>query len=191
MKRLVATLMISSAALPVWAAEGTGEGFLGLSPLFWKSANFILFFGLLFYLLVRPLSRFFHSRRTQIDAQMKESVRQQQEAERLREEMEQRIAALSGEVAALRERMLREGERERDDLQRQGDAEATRLVAQIELEARRRVEAARRDLAADAAEVAAQLALELLQREMTPEDRERIFRTTLDHLRARHEEGAR
>lgn len=191
MKRLFAALMISCIALPAWAAEEAGESFLGLSPLFWKSANFILFFGLLFYLLVRPLSKFFHTRRSQIDAQMKESVHQQQEAERLRSEMEQRLATLSGEIAALKDRMRREGEREREVLERHGDEEAARLVAQIDQEAGRRVEAARRELAADAAEVAAQLALELLQRELTPEDRERIFRTTLERLSARGEEGVR
>jgi F-type H+-transporting ATPase subunit b len=190
-KGLFVAVVISFTALPAWAAAEGGESFLGLSPLFWKSANFIVFFGLLFYLLVRPLSKFFHTRRSQIDAQMKESVHQQQEAERLRSEMEQRLAALSGEIAALKDRMRREGEREREALERQGDAEAARLVAQIDQEAGRRVEAARRELAADAAEVAAQLALELLQRELTPEDRKRIFRTTLERLSARGEGGVR
>ena len=191
MKRLVAVLTVCFLALPAWAAEEAGEGFLGLSPLFWKIANFILFFGLLFYLLVRPLSKFFHTRRAQIDAQMKESVHQRQEAERLRTEMEQRLTALSGEIASLRERMRRDGERERAALERQGDAEAARLVAQIDQEASRRVEEVRRELAADAAEVAAQLAIELLQRELTPEDRERIFRTTLERLGARSNGGGR
>jgi len=190
-KRLVAVLTVCFLALPAWAAEEAGEGFLGLSPLFWKIANFILFFGLLFYLLVRPLSKFFHTRRAQIDAQMKESVHQRQEAERLRTEMEQRLTALSGEIASLRERMRRDGERERAALERQGDAEAARLVAQIDQEASRRVEEVRRELAADAAEVAAQLAIELLQRELTPEDRERIFRTTLERLGARSNGGGR
>jgi hypothetical protein len=38
--------------------------------------------------------------------------------------------------------------------------------------------------------VAAELALELLQRELTPEDRERIFRTTLERLAARAARGS-
>jgi len=105
--------------------------------------------------------------------------------------MEQRLTALSGEIASLRERMRRDGERERAALERQGDAEAARLVAQIDQEASRRVEEVRRELAADAAEVAAQLAIELLQRELTPEDRERIFRTTLERLGARSNGGGR
>ena len=191
MNRLLAVLIVWCAALPAWAAEEVAEGFLGVPPLFWKIANLILFFGLLFYLLVRPLSRFFRIRREQIASQMKEAVHQRQEAETLRSDMERRVAALSGEIAALKERLRRDGERERAALEHQGEEEAARLVAQIGQEAARRVEEARRALASEAAAVAADLALDLLQRELTPEDRERIFRATLERLTARAAGGAR
>jgi F-type H+-transporting ATPase subunit b len=182
-KRLLTVLVLACAALPAWAVEETGEGFLGLPSLFWKTANLVVFFGLLAYLLVRPLSRFFRARREQIVSHMKEAANQQREAERLRSEMETRVAALSGEIEALKERLRRDGERERAALEHQGEEEAARLVAQIGAEAARRVEEARRALASEAAAVAADLALELLQRELTTEDRERIFRATLERLR--------
>ena len=188
-KRLLVTLVLVCGALPAWAAEEAGGDFLGLPSLFWKVGNLIVFFGLLVYLLVRPLSRFFRARTEQITSHMKEAARQQQEAERLRSEMETRVAALSGEIAALKERLQHDGEREREALARQGEEEAARMVAQIEQEAARRVEQARRELASEAATVAAELALELLQRELTPEDRERIFRTTVERLTARAARG--
>jgi F-type H+-transporting ATPase subunit b len=182
-KRLPVTLVLWCAALPAWAAEEAGEPFLGLPSLFWKVANLVVFFGLLAYLLVRPMSRFFRARREQILSHIKEAAKQQLEAERLRSEMEKRVAALSGEIEALKERLRRDGERERAALERQGEEEASRLVAQIGKEAERRVEEARRELASEAATVAAYLALELLRKELTPQDRERIFRTTLERLR--------
>jgi F-type H+-transporting ATPase subunit b len=184
-------LPLSLVALPAFAAEEGAGGFLGVSPLVWKIANLVVFFGLLFYLLARPLSRFFHARGEQIGTQMKEAALHQQEAERLRSEMEERVAALAGEIAELKDRLRREGERERETLERQGEAEAARLVAQLDQEASRRVDQARRELASEAASVAADLALELLERELTPEDRERIFRTTLERLTARAAKGAR
>ena len=104
------------------------------------------------------------------------------EAERFRIEMEHRVATLAGEIATLKERLRSEGERERQALERQGEGEAARLVSQIEQEAARRVQDARRQLASEAASVAADLAVELLRRELTAEDRERIFRTTLERL---------
>lgn len=169
-------------AIPAWAADEGGETFLGLPTLFWKVANFVDFFGLLFFLLARPLSRFFQSRRAQIVAQMQEAERQKCEAEQFRGEMEKRIAGLVGEIAALQERLKGEGERELQALERQGEHEAARLIAQIEQEAARRVQDARRQLAAEAASVAADLAVELLRRELTAEDRDRIFKTTLARL---------
>jgi hypothetical protein len=100
-KRLLAALVLVCAALPAWAADETSGDFLGLPPLFWKVGNLIVFFGLLVYLLVRPLSRFFRARTEQITSHMKEAAHQQQEAARLRSEMETRVAAL-GEITALR-----------------------------------------------------------------------------------------
>jgi F-type H+-transporting ATPase subunit b len=181
-KRVLTTLALLCVALPAWGAEEGGESFLGLPSLFWKVGNLVFFFGLLAYLLVRPMSRFFRARREQILSHMKEAANQQVEAERLRAEMEKRVAALSGEIEALKERLRRDGEREHAALERQGEEEASRLLAQIGKETERRVEDARRQLASQAAAVAADLALELLQRELTAEDRERIFRTTLERL---------
>jgi F-type H+-transporting ATPase subunit b len=190
-RRLAVATAISLAAMPAWAGEASGTAFLGLPTIFWKVANFAFFFGLLFYLLARPTAKFFRSRREQIATQLAEAERAQREAEQLRAEMNGRLAALSGEIKALQERLRSEGEREREELERQGDAEAARLTAQIEQEAARRVADARRQLAAEAASVASDLAIELLQRELTAEDRERIFRTTLEHLDERRVGGAR
>ena len=179
------------AALPAWAAEEGGAGFLGLPTIFWKVANFAFFFGALFVLLARPAAKFFRSRREQIAAQLAQAERAQREAEELRSEMNQRVAALSGEIKALQERLHRDGERDREALERQGDAEAARLSAQIEQEAARRVADARRLLAAEAAAVAADIAVELLERGLNAEDRERIFQTALERLDERPVEGAR
>jgi F-type H+-transporting ATPase subunit b len=187
----IAALSLWFFAVPALAAEGGGGGFLGLPTLFWKTANLVVFFGLMFYLLARPLSRFFHARREQIAAQMKEAALHLEEAERLRAEMEEKVAALAEEIAELKERLRQEGEREREALERQGKEEAARLVAQFDHEASRRIDEARRQLASEAASVAAELALELLERELTVEDRERIFRTTLDRLTARAASGGR
>jgi len=181
-RRVLIALAGVWAAVPAWAADEGAETFLGLPTMFWKVANFVAFFGLLFFLLARPLSKFFRTRRGQIAGQLKEAEDQKREAERFRAEMEARVAALAGEITALQERLKSEGERERQALERQGEAEAARLAAQIEQEAARRLQDARRQLASEAASVAADLAVELLRRELTAEDRDRIFRTTLERL---------
>jgi F-type H+-transporting ATPase subunit b len=190
-RRLLIAAVTLCLAVPAWAEEEGGGTFLGLPTVFWKVANFVAFFGLLFFLLARPLSKFFHTRRGQIETQLREAEEAKREAERFRLEMEARVAALTGEISALQERLKGDGERERQALERQGEAEAARLVAQIDQEATRRVQEARRQLAAEAASVAADLAVEILRRELTAEDRERIFRTTLERLGSGPAGGAR
>ena len=169
-------------AVPVWASEEAGETFLGISSLGWKVINFLLFFGLLAYLLVRPLQSFFASRRETIAKELEEAAHQREEARRLKADAEQRVASLQAEIANLRERLQLEGQRERESLIQLGETEAARLALQARAEADRRVAAASSQLAREAAETAAELARELLSRELTAEDRDRIFTRTLRRL---------
>jgi F-type H+-transporting ATPase subunit b len=170
------------AAMPARASEEAVQTFLGIPTLGWKIINFVAFFGLLAYLLARPLQSFFASRRHAITEELEAAARQRQEAERLKAETEQRVAALEIEIATLRQRLQEEGERERDALIRQSETEAARLAIQAQQEADRRVADARTELAREAAESAASLARELLATELTPEDRDRIFARTLERL---------
>ena len=189
MKRL-SLLLPLILALPVTASEAAGSGtWLGLPLWFWALVNFIIFFGGIGYLLAKPMGAFFRTRREEIARDLEEARHEREEQERMKAEVEQRLAALHGEIAALHERLRAEGEKERDELSRQGDAEAARLLAQIEQETGRRLEEARTGLAKEAASIAADLAWEILEKEITAEDRERIFRTTLERLRSEAEGG--
>jgi len=170
-------------AAPTLAAEGASETFLGLPRVLWYATNLVAFLGLLVYLLAKPLSRFFRSRRHEITHGLEEATSQKLEAERLRSEVASRVASLESEISALRERLRRDGERERDALEKLGEQELARLLAQVDAEASRRVEETRTRLASEAAGIAAELALELLEKELTGADRERIFSRTLERLR--------
>jgi len=181
---VAAFIAFSAAASPAWAAEGA-DTFLGLPRVLWYSLNLLVFFGLLAYLLVKPMSRFFRTRGEEIANQLAEARRQREEAERLRAEVEQRVASLQDEIAMLRERLRREGEHEREALVRQGEEEAARFLAQVDQEATRRVAEARSQLTREAAALAAELARDLLEREITDADRERIFAATVERLRRR------
>jgi F0F1-type ATP synthase membrane subunit b/b' len=177
----VALTAVLVPALPALAEDG-GETFLGLPTVLWKTVNAVVFFGLLVYLLARPLARFFHARGEQIRQQAFEADRQLTASAQMKADMESRIAALEGEITALRERLRADGEREREALENLGSAEAARLLAQVRDEASRRVKEAQVALAREAADVAAGLAAQILAHELTPADRERIFTDTLKRL---------
>jgi F-type H+-transporting ATPase subunit b len=186
-----AVVLSGLAASPAWASEGGSSTFLGLPVAIWKTANMLLFFGLLAYLLAKPLTAFFRNRNQEIARRLSDAENERAEAAQLRAEMEERTAKLSEEIASLQERLRQEGEREKAALEIQGEEEAKRLLEQVEREAGRRVDEAREGLAAEAAAVAAELSVELLQREMTAEDRRRIFDETLARLRTQQVGGGR
>jgi len=188
---LVTVLLLVAAPALASSEAAAPATFLGLPVWLWKTANLLAFFGLLVYLLARPMSQFFHARREEVARSLADAARQRDEAAQMKSEMEKRVAALQGEIAALRQRLRSDGEREKADLKRAGEADAARLLAQLDQEAQRRVQEARSQLAGEAAKIAAELALELLQRELTPADRDRIFKRTLDRLSASPAGGAR
>jgi len=192
-KRTPFVVFLLLYAVPALAspAKEAPTTFLGLPVWLWKTANLLVFFGLLVYLLAKPLSGFFHARREEIARQLADAARAREDAVKMKAEMESRVASLQGEIASLRDRLRTDGERERAELGRQGETEAARLLAQLDQEAQRRVAEARTQLAGEAAAIAADLARELLERELTPADRERIFKRTLERLTAPSAGGVR
>lgn len=164
------------------ASEGGAATWLGIPVVVWKTLNLLGFLALLVFLLARPLSRFFHARREEVARELAEAERLREQAAAMQAEMHAKVAALEGEMQALRARLQREGEAERQRLLAEGEREAAKLLRQVEEEAARRLVAAREQLAREAAQTAAAVAWEILRKEVTPEDRERIFQATLARL---------
>mgnify|MGYP005837568679 CR=1 FL=1 len=166
------------------AAEGASSTWLGLPVPIWRALNLLAFLAFLIWLLARPLSRFFHSRREEISRELSEAERLRREAAAMQQEVATKMAQLQDEIRALQERLRQEGEAERGRLVAEGEREAARLLQQVDEQARRRLAQAREQLAREAALAAAKAAWELLQREITPADQERIFEATLAQLKA-------
>ena len=177
-----AAVLAVGLALPAAASEG-GSTFLGLPTWIWKTANFVLFFALLVWLLGRPLLRFFDARREEIAQRLAEAREKLAEAERLREEILERLERMEREMAELRERAEREGAAEAERIRASAVAEAERFLAKVDEEIGRRTAETRHRLAVETAELAEELARELLDRQMTDEDRRRVFERSLDALR--------
>ncbi len=180
--RLVLGVLMAALATVAHASEAGSATWLGLPVPLWRLANLVLFLLGLAYLLARPAARFFHTRREEIARELAEAAKLREEAAAMQQAMASRLAAFEQEIKDLRERLRREGEAERARLEAEGQREAERFLRQVEDEAGRRLLAAREQLAREAAQAAATAAWELLRREVTAEDRERLFQATLARL---------
>jgi F-type H+-transporting ATPase subunit b len=168
-----------------------GDNFFGLPERLVQvlfAANLTLFLWLLARFVGRPMTGFLDSRRDEISEQLQRAQQRLGEAEQLRAEVRARLAQVEQEVAQLTERAGREGEAEARQISDQTAHEEQRFLKRVEDEIARRQAEARADLAQETAVLTAQLTRELLQRELTDDDRQRILDRSLAAMRPAEED---
>ena len=169
MKRALTILLaVLLLCVPVLAADEHAED--GHSNVtFWKAVNFTLLFGALFWLLRKPAKKFFASRSVEIREGIEEANKAREEAEERAAEMDRRLGNLEQEIEKLRENARREMAAEDARLQAQTERSMARMQAAAEQEITSASNQARKQLRAHSAELAMELAREKVRQRMTPE----------------------
>lgn len=181
-------------AFPGWAAavgaarlvseEGHGaEKFLGLPMWIWQILNLGLFFVVLFYFVAKPLGQAFRNRQLEIERRRLEAEKQRASVEALARDIRERTAKVEREIEEIRKQGRADGEEARKSLAARAEEEAVRIRKDAEEEIERRVVAARDELRRTAADVAGKTAAEILSREITAADRERLLDDGVSRLR--------
>jgi F0F1-type ATP synthase membrane subunit b/b' len=93
-----------------------------------------------------------------------------------------RLADVEEEVAHLKARATTDGEMEAGRISEQTKIDEERFLRRVDDEISRREAETRARLAQDTADLTAQLARDLLDREMTDEDRRRVLERSLDAM---------
>jgi F-type H+-transporting ATPase subunit b len=185
-KGAVGWLLVFVCALVFTFFVDLGGNFFGLPDgavqvLF--AANLTLFLWLLGRFAGRPIGGALDARREAITEGLELAKQKVEEAESLRQEVQQRLDQVEHEVTELKERAEREGKAEAEEIERQAAQEEERFLKRVDDEISRRETEARENLARETAALTAQLTKELLQREITDEDRRRILDRNLSALR--------
>jgi F-type H+-transporting ATPase subunit b len=174
---LLAVLVCLLAPLP--AAASSGGSHLGIPDAIWLPLNLAAFLFLLYWFVGRPISRFLDSRRDSIAQELKDAEHKIDEAERLRAEVVARLDQVETEISELKQRAEREGQAEAQRIDEQAAAEEQRFLQRVENEMARRHQETRTVLARETAVLTTQLARELLDREITDADRQRVLERSL------------
>ncbi len=175
-------LHIAAAFLAGGGEEGAAPTFLGLSSPFWQAVNLVLFIALLVYLLRKPLSDFFGNRRKEIAAALAKAADERRRAEEIAAEPSQRLEKIEGELADIRIQAEAQAHLENEELERIANEEARRIVARASAEMENRIRSARAELTAYAADLAVEIARDILAKGVTPQDHERLFREAVKEL---------
>jgi ATP synthase F0 subunit b len=164
--------------------EEHGESIWGLLS---RIANFLVLAGGLFYLLRSPLGNYLGARADQIRGDLLHAAHTRRTAEAELKDIEARLAALPGEIAALQARGKAEVEAEHERIRAAAAAERERLLGQARREIDQQLQAARRALRHEAADLAVSVARTRIAREITDTDRLRLVDRYVSQVKAAHD----
>jgi F-type H+-transporting ATPase subunit b len=169
------------------AAEGQHAGgeHGGLSALMWPTINFLILCGGLYYFLGTPFSEYLAGRSGQIRKDLTEAAEQNRTATEQLADVERKLQALPGEIAALKARGAQEIAAEEERIASAAAAERQRLLTQTKREIDVRLQNAQRELSDHAATLALGLASERLGRELTPADHARLVERYVEQVKER------
>jgi F-type H+-transporting ATPase subunit b len=146
------------------------------ADLIWPAVNFVIFIGLLVYLLRGPVIEYFRARTARLRDALEVGARARREAADIRAALERDIANLPAQRAAVRADMRATAEQERDGLIAFGRTASDRIRNDARLLAEHEFAAARKALRSDLIDEAVREATALVRRAVRPEDQQRFVR---------------
>jgi F-type H+-transporting ATPase subunit b len=156
-------------------AHEAAHAFLGVPFWIWQTVNLALFLALLVYFLRKPAAKFFAERSEGVAASLARATEQRARAEQLVREAEGRLGRIEGEIAELKKTAQTHADAEQAAMTAQTEADAARIVARATTEMDSRVRSARVELTGYAGDLAVEIAEELLEKNVTPEDHARLL----------------
>ena len=160
--------------------ESIGGMILGMG---WPVANFIIFVGVLYYFLNKPIRDYLASRHTAIRKDLDEAAALRASANEQLAKIEAKLQALPGELTALRARGAEEIKAEDQRIAQQAAADRDRLLEQTRREIDLQVRLAKKEILEHAANLSVQLATERIRKEVTPADQERLIDRYLSQVK--------
>jgi F-type H+-transporting ATPase subunit b len=148
----------------------------------WKFLNLLLFVATMVYLLKRPLTNAFKSRREEIRRDLLKAQEERDQALAKLAEVQSRLDSLDSEVASIQELARSEAEAERDRIARETELEMLKLREQAQREIVSAGKVVRHDLRLFAAQQSVKLAEEVLRREIRPEDDRKLIDMNVEQL---------
>lgn len=148
----------------------------------WKFFNLFLFAAVMVYLLKRPLTDAFRSRREGIRQELLKAREERDQALGKLAEVQARLERLDSEVAAIQEQSRTEAEAERDRIARETEQDILKLREQAQREILGAGKVARHELRRFAAQQSVKLAEEIVRREISSDDDARLIELNVEQL---------
>lgn len=166
--------------------EAGGQEGLNWSNLFWRSVNFLVLGGLLYWLLAKKVKVFFTGRRDGIRTALDEAAAARDAAEKKFREYSAKLDKASGEIEQIGEMIRSQGLSEKERI----IAEAKKAAEKMKEDARMRIEQefnkASQQLRSEAVRLSAQMAEELLKQHIQAADHEALVKDYIVKMEKSH-----
>ena len=162
-------------AAPRRPREHHEKTYFGIPGWILKTANMILFIGVLVYFVGGPVKKAFAERSAAIKQAAQEARERREKADRMAGDIQARLSAIEAEVHAIHERAQAEGERQKRELIAAAEAESQKILANARNEVDNRLKHARTELTEFAGQLASERAEQILREKITDEDQKNLF----------------
>jgi F-type H+-transporting ATPase subunit b len=154
------------------AAGHGGETTARLLDLLYRSINFIIFFGVLFFLLRKPLKQALADRRDSIQKELQDLEAKKEEATRAFQALGKRISNIKEEREAILAEYKAEAEKEKQKIIENAQKTASRIIDQSQITIQQEMQKANQALRQEMSDMAVRMAEDLLKKNITENDQE-------------------
>lgn len=182
LERSVVGFLIIGLIVPS-LAFASSEGGQGDSGMTWKIINFVILAVGVYLVWTKAISGLLTRRGSEIKNAIEEARKAKDAADRNAAEYREKLAILDSRVAEIHNELKLEGEAEKARIIAESARSAESLKAQAKIAAEQEIKKARIEIREEAARLAVQLAEEILKKELSPADQERLVKGYLNNLR--------
>lgn len=178
------TLALLVAVNSVYASDSS-EGGHAKSQWFefaWKTLDFIILVGFLYWLLAEKIKTFFVGRRQEIKDSMENAAKEKTEAEKKYREYSEKIDKASQEIDGIIEMIKAQGVAEKQKIIEDADKVAQKMKEDAQARIEQEFNKASYQLRSEAVQLSVQMAEEILKKNITAQDHEVMVREYMDKV---------
>ncbi len=173
--------IIPAVALASSGGQGGHEG--GGSGMLWKVVNFAILAAGIVIVWFKFIKKLLDNRSDEIKKALDSAKEAKEAADRKAAEYRDKLALLEKSVADVHKELALEGEAEKKRMVAEAEKAAEKLIAQARLTAEQEVKKAKIEIKNEVAELATRMAEEILKKELTGADQERLVKTYMEKMR--------
>jgi len=166
--------LVASVALLPLTAHAAGGEGESPTTLFWQAVNLVILLAVLVHYARKPVQDFFRGRREQVKTDLDSAAGVLSDAERRLADWQARADRLEAEIAEIKDMARRRAEAERQHVLADAEASAARIRGDAAAAVDQELARARAELRAEAAALATRLAADLLRRNLGEADQRRL-----------------